>query len=343
MISNEKLPEQEMRQLLESQGFQILEKIGHGTFGQVFLVHHPDLEEEFVAAKVIMNEDFIENEWSAFGVPSEDPSQINPFIVRNIRGKQFDKMTVILMEYCNMGTLFDLIQAQKDIPIPIIRVIMRQILQGLSYIHSKGIIHRDIKGGNILMHSPTGSGRVILKIADFGTVKKNENILQQTIEMSQQGTPAYMAPDLFLVDAPSLAKADAQVDMWSVGILLYQISTHTFPYNPHNKYEIQQFLAAQELDRPYQIKDNLLWDLLVRMLQFDRHLRISAAEALQHPFFAGEQAMREITLEQIQLAQDAQVQLHQGDQSITQFDLIPAFIFPLTEEQKLKKKFKLKK
>ncbi|KAA6366289.1 MAG: hypothetical protein EZS28_038184, partial [Streblomastix strix] len=135
MLSNEQLLEQEMRQLLKSQGFQIFKKIGHGTFGQLFLVHHPNLEEEFVAAKVIMNEDFDINEWDSAGILSKDRSQISPFIVRNILAKQFDKMTVILLEYSNLGTLFDLIKTQKDLPIPMIRVIMIQILQGLSYIH----------------------------------------------------------------------------------------------------------------------------------------------------------------------------------------------------------------
>ncbi|KAA6384055.1 MAG: hypothetical protein EZS28_020418, partial [Streblomastix strix] len=177
----------------------------------VFLVHHPDLEEEFVAAKVIMNEDFDMNEWNTAGILSQDRSQISPFIVRNILAKQFDKMTVILMEYSNLGTLFDLIKTQKDIPIPMIRVIMRQILQGLSYIHSKGIIHRDIKGGNILMHSPTGSGRVILKIADFGEMKNAQNDPQKSLIMSQRGTNAYMAPDLFLANANNVTKADSKV------------------------------------------------------------------------------------------------------------------------------------
>ncbi|KAA6383371.1 MAG: putative calcium/calmodulin-dependent protein kinase I delta short [Streblomastix strix] len=285
MLSNEQLLEQEMRQLLESQGFQIFKKIGHGAFGHVFLVNHPNLEEEFVAAKVIMNEDFDMNEWDSAGILSQDRSQISPFIVRNILAKQFDKMTVILMEYSNLGTLFDLIKTQKNLPIPMIRVIMIQILQGLSYIHSKGIIHRDIKGGNILMHCPTGSGKVILKIADFGTVKKNENNLQKSIYMSQRGTNAYMAPDLLLVNANYLPKADAKVGIWSLGMLLYQITTHTFPYNPHNEYEIQQFMRNRILVRPPSITDNNLWNLLQRMLEFDRHNRIPAAEALTHPFF----------------------------------------------------------
>ncbi|KAA6326219.1 MAG: hypothetical protein EZS28_053980, partial [Streblomastix strix] len=68
---------------------------------------------EFVAAKVIMNKDFDINEWETAGALSVDPYQISPFIVRNILAKQFDQMTVILMEYCNIGTLFDFQEKQE--------------------------------------------------------------------------------------------------------------------------------------------------------------------------------------------------------------------------------------
>ncbi|KAA6364676.1 MAG: putative CAMK family protein kinase, partial [Streblomastix strix] len=278
-----------------------------------------------------MNEDFDMNEWDSAGILSQDRSQISPFIVRNILAKQFDKMTVILLEYSNLGTLVDLINTQKDLPIPMIRVILRQILQGLSYIHSKGIIHRDIKGGNILMHSPPGSGRVILKIADFGEMKNAQNDLQKSIYMSQRGTNAYMAPDLFLANANNVTKADSKVDMWSLGMLLYQITTHTFPYNPHNEYEIQQFMWNRVLIRPPSITDNNLWNLLKRMLEFDRKVRISAPEALSHPFFTINQAQQEITKEQLQLAQASQINQRNGNLKITQFDINPNFIIPLIE------------
>ncbi|KAA6356498.1 MAG: hypothetical protein EZS28_047975 [Streblomastix strix] len=123
------------------------------------------------------------------------------------------------------------------------------------------------------MHCPTGSGRVILKIADFGEMKNAQNDLQKSLLMSQRGTNAYMAPDLFLANANNVTKADSKVDMWSLGMLLYQITTHTFPYNPHNEYEIQQFMRNRVLVRPPQITDNNLWNLLQRMLEFDRKFR----------------------------------------------------------------------
>ncbi|KAA6391551.1 MAG: putative Serine/Threonine kinase domain protein [Streblomastix strix] len=255
MISNKILLEQEMRQLLESQRFQIFQKIGHGAFGQVFLVHHPELEEEFVAAKVIMNEDFIENEWNTAGILSQDTTQISPFIVRNILARQFDKMTVILLEFANCQW--------KDCALFILR-----------------ILFIDIKGGNIMMHSPTGSGKVILKIADFGEVKQIQNSSQNQMTLSARGTPPYMAPELYLN-----GKEDVKVDIWSLGIVIYQIVTHTFPFDPKNEYEIGQFLTNRILNRPSSITNDDLWDLLQQMLNFDPKTRISAAEALQHPFF----------------------------------------------------------
>ncbi|KAA6335735.1 MAG: hypothetical protein EZS28_052936, partial [Streblomastix strix] len=136
---------------------------------RVFLVKHPELGE--VAAKVVDNEKFDQNEWNVAGVLNQEKIQMCPYIIQNILAKKFDQFTVILIEYANFGSLHDLTKAKKDLPMTVIRVIMRQLLQGLAYLHSKGIVHRDIKEGNILLHNPRGSDRIILKIADFGKVK----------------------------------------------------------------------------------------------------------------------------------------------------------------------------
>ncbi|KAA6369408.1 MAG: hypothetical protein EZS28_035065 [Streblomastix strix] len=140
-----------------------------GAFGHIFLVYHRELG--VVAAKVMKNELFDANEWNVAGILNIDPHNMCPFIIRNILAKKFDTMTVILMEYANLGNLKNITDTNVYIPIPLVRVIMKQLLQGLSYIHSKGIVHRDIKGANILLHNPSKSGRVNLLIADFGVIK----------------------------------------------------------------------------------------------------------------------------------------------------------------------------
>ncbi|KAA6388880.1 MAG: putative Aurora kinase [Streblomastix strix] len=298
----------EESELLRSEGFQVFKTVGRGSFGQVFLVQHADVG--VVAAKVIQNENFEENEWNISALLNTDPVQTCPFIVRNILAKKFDKFTVIILEYANQGTLQELINANIDFPLHIIRVMMKQILQGLSYIHSKGIVHRDIKGGNILLHIPLASGRIILKLADFSEVKFLK-------------TQPFMAPELIESQI-----GDSKVDMWSLGILLNQIVTHSFPFDPTNENDIRNFLGSRIFTRPSSIKDDNLWDLLKKMLSFEPINRISAADALKHPFFTSAQALREITPEQINIAQSAQIAKQYGDQSITQFDIDPNFIFP---------------
>ncbi|KAA6358001.1 MAG: hypothetical protein EZS28_046472 [Streblomastix strix] len=87
------------------------------------------------------------------------------------------------------------------------------------------------------MHSLPGSGKVILKIADFGEVKQIQNSSQNQMTVSARGTPAYIAPELQL----GIGKANAKVDVWSIGMLLYQIVTHTFPFDPLSDKEVGQF------------------------------------------------------------------------------------------------------
>ncbi|KAA6378666.1 MAG: putative Serine/Threonine kinase domain protein [Streblomastix strix] len=174
---------------------------------------------------------------------------------------------------------------------------MKQILEGVKHIHSKRIIHRDIKPANIMMHSPLNSQRVVLFIADFGYVKLQTCISANLI--SAAGTSVYMAPELLLGDEQQLKEADSKIDIWSVGILLYQMTSHKFPFRSPTQNVIQKFMEKYSqtgiLDRPNSIKDDILWDLIEKMLAFDRHDRISAIDALNHPFFTGEQAKAEIT------------------------------------------------
>ncbi|KAA6364899.1 MAG: putative serine/threonine-protein kinase unc-51, partial [Streblomastix strix] len=244
-----------------------------------------------VAAKVVLNKFFSEDEWNIAGILSEDPSQECPFIIKNILARKFEDMTIIILQYCNCKTLYDLIAANKDIPLSVVRVIMKQIMEGLCFIHSKGLIHRDIKPGNILLHSLIGSGRVIAKIADFGDVKINPNVDQLSMFLSFKGTHVYMPPEIILGDQNQLKVASSKVDMWSAGIILYRLLTHTFPFHSTNDIDIKQFMEDKVLIRPPSVVDNDLWDFLRRLLCFNRKDRISASDALQHPFFTNEQRL----------------------------------------------------
>ncbi|KAA6363369.1 MAG: hypothetical protein EZS28_041104, partial [Streblomastix strix] len=193
--------------------------------------------------------------------------------------------------------------------------------------HQKGFIHRDIKSQNILLHSPPGSGRVIVKIADLGLIKVQKQPLQST-KMAIVGTFPYMPPEMIMGNEDDKITADAKIDVWSSGIILHQLMSHSFPFKSTNLQAIMMFMFSKKLERPPQVKDDIMWDLLTKMLAFDRKDRISASDALKHEFFTGEQAMKEISQEVQNLALAAQTAKKQGDQSITYYDTNALFIIP---------------
>ncbi|KAA6378204.1 MAG: putative CAMK/CAMKL/AMPK protein kinase, partial [Streblomastix strix] len=312
-------------QLLEKQGYQILKTIGKGSFGQVFLVYNEQYGA--IAAKVMKEEDFNLGEWQTRG-------KQNLFVLEYHSANLYGENAIILMQYANLGSLENNIEQQKDIPIPIIRVIMKQLFEGLCMMHEKGLIHRDIKGQNILLHSPTGSGRVIIKIADFGLVKSQKEPQKSTV-MSVAGTFPYMASELILGsgEQDGQVKADEKIDVWASGIVLHQLALHSFPFKSLELPAIIMFMINKKLVRPQSFIDDALWDLITKLLAFDRKQRISAKDALMHPFFTSQQARNEISPKAVQLAQSAQINYQNGDRSITRFDTEPSLQLPYTDIQ----------
>ncbi|KAL8211842.1 UNVERIFIED_CONTAM: serine threonine kinase 10 [Gekko kuhli] len=201
-----------------------------------------------------------------------------------------------MIEFCPGGAV-DAIMLELDrgLTEPQIQVICRQMLEGLDYLHSKKIIHRDLKAGNVLL---TQDGDI--KLADFGVSAKNMKTLQR--RDSFIGTPYWMAPEVVMCETMKDTPYDYKADIWSLGITLIEMAQIEPPHHELNPMRV--LLKIAKSDPPtlgYPSKWSLEFnDFLKKALDKNPETRQSAAQLLEHPFVSkvtSNRALRELVAE----------------------------------------------
>ncbi|KAL5611884.1 hypothetical protein BROUX41_000545 [Berkeleyomyces rouxiae] len=182
----------------------------------------------------------------------------------------------IILEYCENGSLHSICKAYGKFPENLVGVYMTQVLQGLQYLHDQGVIHRDIKGANILT---TKDGTV--KLADFG-VSTSTLASGQDKEAQVVGTPYWMAPEIIQLSGASPAS-----DIWSVGCTVIELLQGRPPY--HNLAAMPALFAIVNDDHP-PLPEGIspaARDFLMQCFQKDPNLRVTARKLLRHAWIIG--------------------------------------------------------
>ncbi|XP_026462498.1 serine/threonine-protein kinase Nek8-like [Ctenocephalides felis] len=255
--------------------YRLVQQIGRGTYGTVYKCKRLKDSETVVVKEICVN---FSDHVSFESVKNEIvilAKLSHPNIIGYHETFYNDHSVFIVMEYASKGTLSSYLTS-KTIKLPEMEVlhILSQIAMGVQYIHSKGILHRDLKCENIFL-----SAGLVVKIGDFGISKI---LLNQSKAFSVIGTPYYQSPEL-CQNKPYGYKSD----MWAIGCILYEMCTLRKAFDATTLAGlVMKIMEAKITPIDPGTYSTPLWNIIQGLLCFDPDLRPSAVQLLCHPLIA---------------------------------------------------------
>jgi len=229
--------------------FEIIKELGKGATSAVYQAFDPFMNRE-VAVKVVFPEALVDEEHGKryrklFVTEASLSGKLShPHIVAIYDAVAGDDLSYIVMEYVPGTTLEQYTRHQNLLPIQKIVEIVYKCARALDYAARQGVIHRDIKPANVLM-----TGESDIKISDFGAAL---TLAAQTTQVTGVGSPAYMSPEQ--VKEQSLTH---QTDIFSLGVLMYQLITGRLPFQGTNNYSMIYQIINTDPPRPSQFRADL--------------------------------------------------------------------------------------
>ncbi|KAI1886351.1 hypothetical protein AGOR_G00213100 [Albula goreensis] len=268
--------------------YRLLKTIGKGNFAKVKLARHVLTGRE-VAVKIIDKTQLNPTSLQKLFREVRIMKILNhPNIVKLFEVIETEKTLYLVMEYASGGEVFDYLVAHGRMKEKEARAKFRQIVSAVQYCHQKRIVHRDLKAENLLLDADMN-----IKIADFGF--SNEFTIGSKLD-TFCGSPPYAAPELFQgkkYDGP-------EVDVWSLGVILYTLVSGSLPFDGQNLKELRERVLRGKYRIPFYMStdcENLLKKLLVlnpvkrgslELIMKDRWMNVGHEEEELKPYIEPE-------------------------------------------------------
>jgi serine/threonine protein kinase len=265
--------------LIKLQDFNLIQELGSGSFGKVFEVIYTESQKKYALKALSKNQlerlkiwDQLINEIKILAKCDHEN------IIKLYSVFEDSSRIYLLLEYANGNSLFDKLKTKKNFTEEETAQCTSGVLRALHYLHSMNppILHRDIKPENILLHEGT------IKIADFGWSN-----LEDDFRNTYCGTPDYLSPEMIKGTGHN-----DKLDIWTVGILMYELLHGTPPFRPKknikDKRQFQRNIELNVLNGKVEFKSNLSEDVknvILAMIQGDSQLRPSASKIFEFSFF----------------------------------------------------------
>jgi len=232
--------------------YEVIELVGQGAMGSVYRGKDPAID-RLVALKTIRFE---------YGKSEEELDELRERFYREARaagrlshpnivtvydvGSEGD-LQYIAMEFLEGHTLVEIVKNKKALNYKIMAKIIMQVCSALDYAHKQGVVHRDIKPANIMVLK-----NFEVKVADFGIARLDQPNMTMTQTGMAMGTPNYIAPEQLKGE-----KVDARSDIFSLGVVIYELLTHKRPFAGENMSQLIYNILNVEPKKPSSIDEHI--------------------------------------------------------------------------------------
>ena len=278
--------------------YDLLEELGSGATAKVYQVQHK-ISGNTYAAKIINKRKLKSKQISDLHQEINTMRELNHPSIVHLKESIFeDDKIYLVLEEMRGGELFERVIEEGCFREEQAKEIFYNLTCAVAYLHHKGIVHRDLKPENILLKNRKNGDESNLCLCDFGVsallpkrlINKSSDEQERSQPLSRLcGSPEYMAPEVINADRKLKRGYGPKCDVWSLGVILYVFLCGYPPFEGESNTAIFKNILGQKLKfdpKEWSTISEEAKDLITKMLDRNVATRITASEALAHPWFS---------------------------------------------------------